>query len=124
MDTLEKINKATSSLKNNREYKAKEETYAKLVYDFFKDLTEEQILQFDKIVELIGDMQKDELITTYNSVRDSSDIPFYIFEEFIRYYRKDKSPVVLDNLKSLLWLAKKNDRITQEKIDHLLENYT
>ena len=55
---------------------------------------------------------------------DNTDIPFYIFEEFIRYYQKDKSPVVLSNLKSLLWLAKKNNRITQERIDFLLENYT
>ena len=57
---------------------------------------------------------------------DSEDfsIPFYIFEEFIRYYRKDKSPMVLDNLKSLLWLAKKNNRLTQERIDILLEYYT
>ncbi len=52
------------------------------------------------------------------------NIPFYIFEEFVRYYRKDKSPVVLDNLKALLNLAKVNGRITQDQINVLLENYT
>lgn len=91
-----------------------EEKYAKLTYEFVKDLTEEQVIQFDNIIDLIG--QQD--------YEHNTDIPFYIFEEFIRYYQKDKSPVVLDNLKALLWLAKKNNRITQERIDFLLEHYT
>jgi len=52
------------------------------------------------------------------------DIPFYIFEEFIRYYRKDKSPIVLDNLKALLRLAKENGRISESQIKILLEYYT
>lgn len=124
MDTLEKINIATSSLSNNREYKEKEEKYAKLTYDFFEGLSEEKIQQFDEIVDLIGEIQKDETIALYNSLRDHTDIPFYIFEEFIRYYQKDKSPIVLDNLKALLGLASANGRISKERVEHLLENYT
>ena len=91
-----------------------EEKYAKLTYEFIKGLTEEQVIQFDNIIDLIG--QQD--------YEHNTDIPFYIFEEFIRYYKKDKSIVVLDNLKALLWLAKKNGKISQERIDFLLENYT
>lgn len=124
MDTLEKINIATSSLANDRSYKEKEEKYAKLTYDFFEGLSEEKIQQFDEIVDLIGEMQKDETIALYNSLRDHTDIPFYIFEEFIRYYQKDKSPIVLDNLKALLGLASANGRISKERVEHLLENYT
>lgn len=88
--------------------------YARLTHELFENLTEDQVILFDKIIDLIGKEQYE----------NNTDIPFYIFEEFIRYYRKDKSPVVYDNLKSLLWLAKKNNRITQERIDFLLENYT
>ena len=124
MDTLERINMATGSLENDRDYKVKEEKYAKLTFEFFKDLSEEQIIQFDEIVDLIGEMQKDETIALYNSLRDHTDIPFYIFEEFIRYYQKDKSPIVLDNLKALLGLASANGRISKERVEHLLENYT
>lgn len=94
---------------------AYEEKYAKLTYEFIKGLTEEQVIQFDNIIDLIGQQDYEE---------HKTDIPFYIFEEFIRYYRKDKSIIVLDNLKALLWLAKKNNTITQERIDFLLENYT
>lgn len=124
MDTLERINMATGSLENDRDYKVKEEKYAKLTFEFFKDLSEEQIIQFDEIVELIGEMQKDESIAIYNNLRDHTDVPFYIFEEFIRYYKKDKSPVVLSNLKALLGLACSNDRISKERVDFLLEHYT
>ncbi len=91
-----------------------EQEYAKLTYEFFKGLTEEQIIQFDNIIDLVGK----------NEYKDNTDIPFYIFEEFIKYYRRDKSPVVLSNLKSLLNLAKVNDKISQERIDFLLKNYT
>ena len=131
MDTLDRINKAILSYKeNNNGSKTKEDTYTKLVRDFFSNLTEEQIIQFDKIIDLVGDIQKDDLIVAYNTGVDSANnnidfsIPNYIFEEFIRYYRKDKSIIVLDNLKLLLWLANKNDRLTQTQIDFLLENYT
>lgn len=88
--------------------------YARLTHEFFKDLTEEQIIQFDNIIDFIG----------RQDYEHNTDIPFYIFEEFIRYYQKGKPPSVLSNLKALLWLAKKNGRITQERIDFLLENYT
>ena len=124
MDTLERINMATGSLENDRDYKVKEEKYAKLTFEFFKDLSEEQIIQFDEIVELIGEMQKDESIAIYNRLRDHTDVPFYIFEEFIRYYKKDKSPVVLSNLKALFGLACSNDRLSKERVDILLEHYT
>ena len=124
MDTFEKIVNATSSLEKDRDYIAKEEKYAKLTFEFFKDLSEDQIIKFDEIVELIGEMQKDESIAIYNSLRDHTDVPFYIFEEFIRYYQKGKSPVVLSNLKALLGLACTNDKISKERADFLLEHYT
>lgn len=66
MDILEKITERMLLFKeNNKEYKRKENEYTKLTYDFFKNLSEEQIIQFDKIVDLIGDMEKDELIIAY-----------------------------------------------------------
>lgn len=66
MDILEKITERMLIFKeNNKEYKRKENEYTKLTYDFFKNLSEEQIIQFDKIVDLIGDMEKDELIIAY-----------------------------------------------------------
>ena len=51
------------------------------------------------------------------------NIPFYIFEEFIKYYRKDKSIVVWDNLVALLNLAKVNGRFTQDQVDFLKKEY-
>lgn len=54
---------------------------------------------------------------------DNFDIPFYIFEEFMRYYNKNKSIIVWDNLVSLLNLAKINDKLTQKQVDYLKENY-
>lgn len=59
MDILDKINERMLLFKeNNKEYKRKENEYTKLTYAFFKDLSEEQIIQFDKIVDLIGIWKK------------------------------------------------------------------
>jgi len=58
-----------------------------------------------------------------DKINKDFDIPFYIFEEFARYYAKDKSPIVWDNLKSLLWLAKDNNRLSQRQVEYLLENF-
>ena len=36
----------------------------------------------------------------------------------------NSKPIVLDNLKALLGLASANGRISKERVEHLLENYT
>ena len=55
MDILDKINERMLLFKeNNKEYKRKENEYTKLTYAFFKDLSEEQIIQFDKILKALS----------------------------------------------------------------------
>lgn len=53
------------------------------------------------------------------------DIPFYIFEETINYIklREQGNNKVsrLENLKSLLNLAKLNDRLSQNQIDMIIK---
>ena len=58
-----------------------------------------------------------------DKINPEFDIPHYIFEEFIKYYRKDKSIIVWSNLEALLNLAKVNGRLTEEQVNFLKEHY-
>lgn len=114
---LDRVNEGTASLKENKEYITKENAYTKLTYDFFKTLTEEQIVQFDTIIDLVGDMQKDELILAYQTaiedVKKEFNVPYYVFEEVVEYYQRGKPISRRDNAIALINLAKLNNRLTE-----------
>ena len=132
MDIMEKINNAILSLKeNDNEYTNKANTYSDLVYDFSKDLTDEQTKQFNEIINLIGDIKKEELKIAFNTATDimhaddminkDFSIPYYIFEELVEYYQMGKPIARWNNLTSLMNLARANDRFTETQVERFKE---
>lgn len=55
------------------------------------------------------------------------DIPFYIFEEIVEYVEQTAQGrcrrMKWENIKSLLKLAKFNNRFTQEQVDYIINTY-
>ena len=122
---LDRVNEGTAPLKENKEYITKENAYTKLTYDFFKNLSEEQIIQFDTIIDLIGDMQKEELILAYKTaiedVKKEFNVPYYVFEEVVEYYQRGKPITRQNNIIALINLAKINNRLTETQAQVLRE---
>lgn len=120
---LEKINKEQYLLQENEEYKAKDNEYTILVRDLFKTLNEEEIILFDKIIDVLGDMQTQEVIQAYKTAtknyNDEFSVPYYIVEEIVEYYKKDKPISRKYNTMSLMNLAKVNNRLTENQVKTL-----
>lgn len=60
-------------------------------------------------------------------INEEFNIPYYIIEEIVEYLeliaqRKCKT-MKWENIKSLLKLAKVNNRITKEQMDYIIEKY-
>ena len=55
------------------------------------------------------------------NINKDFDIPIYIMEEIINYYTTGKRISVLENLKSLLGLAKVNKRLTQNQVNLIIK---
>lgn len=66
--SLERINDSIMELKkNDNKYKEKELKYTKLTKDLFKNLSEDKVIIFDQIIDLLGDMSADECLATYRT---------------------------------------------------------
>ena len=55
------------------------------------------------------------------------NIPYYIFEEIVEYVELTAQGhckcMKWDNIKSLLRLAKVNNRLTEEQVNYIIENF-
>ena len=120
---LDKINQEQYLLKENQRYMEKDKEYTLLVKDLFKTLNDDQILLFDKIIDVVGDMQTEELIQAYKTATQNSNdeftVPYYIVEEIVEYFKKDKPMSKKYNAMSLMNLAKVNGKLTQTRVDTL-----
>ncbi len=132
-----RINETVDFLKRyNIHYKSTNDKYNEIYERLTKDLTPTQRQDLDDLLSSLNAIASEEqraiyITATKDTIKlrneqfmdNDFDIPHYIFEELIRYYNKNKSPVVWDNLVSLLNLAKVNGRLSQEQVDFLKENY-
>ena len=61
-------------------------------------------------------------------INEDFDIPYYIFEEIVDYIEltaQGKCKTMRwENIKSLLKLAKVNNRLSQEQVDYLIKTYS
>ena len=62
-----------------------------------------------------------------NDINKEFDIPYYIFEELVEYIELSSNgkckTMKWENIKSLLGLAKLNNRLTKEQVEFLIQKY-
>ena len=62
-----------------------------------------------------------------NTINEEFNIPYYIFEEITEYIELTalghKKSMKWENIKSLLGLAKLNNRLTERQVNHLIDKY-
>lgn len=63
---LDRIDTAVNDLReNNEKYIAKNDQYTILVGKLFENLSEEKVIIFDQIIDLLGDIYGDECLAVY-----------------------------------------------------------
>lgn len=134
---FDRINETVSTLdKYNITYQKEKDNYNEIYKRLNNSLNDTQQKDLDDLLDSFNAITSEEqqaiyITATKDTIKlrneqfmdNDFDIPHYIFEELIRYYNKNKSPVVWDNLVSLLNLAKVNGRLSQEQVDYLKNTY-
>lgn len=60
-------------------------------------------------------------------INEDFNIPYYIFEEIVEYVEQTAQGrcrcMKWENIKSLLRLAQKNDRLSEQQVKHIIDKY-
>lgn len=60
-------------------------------------------------------------------INEDFNVPYYIFEEIVEYVeltaKGNSKCMKWNNIKSLLNLAKVNDRLSEQQVKHIINNY-
>lgn len=60
-------------------------------------------------------------------INEDFNIPYYIFEEIVQYIEETAQGrcrcMKWENIKSHLRLAQKNERLSKEQVEHIMEKY-
>ena len=60
-------------------------------------------------------------------INEEVNIPYYIFEEIVEYIEQTAQVnwrcMKWENIKALLRLAQKNDRLSEQQVKHIIDKY-